>query len=708
MKCVKKCITQYIKNCFFIICLVLTSLPVHADSIPIGGPPGWPGLSHHWLPALKQAVGTSYERSGAASPVWFTVAEGVMSEVFYPHSDQAQVGYLEFVVTDGEKYFSEQRSGLSHENGVISENNKNSQVSYDGEGMTVHIQGEDKLRFYHFDQYIITDTATPTVRIHTQFKWNTPDGSPSGMRVFVIFKPAVNNSGALNLGTVGPDGLFAGSTSSSVSLALLSSAPWTTTSAGYIGFSDPRQDLFQHFHLTEPWRQVGAGNIALAGEVQVKPGPSFDFDLALGFGSSRVEAQTYASTFLNIPFEQARESYEQSWRSYLNDLQNSPLIPHTTMIESGFTKKSTQIIKIHEDKLKRGAIVASLSKPTIISSDHISDAQEGYHLIWPRDLYYAALGLLAAGDTQTPVDVFHYLRQTQKKDGSWSSPFWIDGTPVGSLPSLQASELASDSSYAILLANQLVKKGVYQLTSEDLEMIRNATSLILSRGPTLEKFQDGSQQYRQADLAFEIAALRAGGFLLQDQESEKAADLWQSSIEKWTLIQNGARGSNYYAQKVTPVSEYLDGGFLQWVHLGIRDASDPRVLNTLKIYDDPTTGITAQSLDIPAGLIFKKDNRPTSEDPIPSGSFFPTLTAERGFYSVSSHQLDQARSALTALEEGSTSTGLLPEQLFLNSGTSTLKVRLGVACPFVWAHSVDILLRRSIEEGSVFDAPTSN
>ncbi|MEK6706049.1 MAG: hypothetical protein AABZ06_09690, partial [Bdellovibrionota bacterium] len=45
---------------------------------------GAPGLPHRWAPALKQAIGTAYEPSTAASPVWFTISEGIISEVFYP------------------------------------------------------------------------------------------------------------------------------------------------------------------------------------------------------------------------------------------------------------------------------------------------------------------------------------------------------------------------------------------------------------------------------------------------------------------------------------------------------------------------------------------------------------------------------------------------------------------------------------------------
>ncbi len=683
-----------------LICLNLFFTEARGD-IPSGGPSGWPGISHHWAPAMKQAIGTAFEPTGSFSPVWFTVSEGILTEVFYPNNQNAQVGYLEFIVTDGESYFSEQRSGRNHENGTLSEASRTSNVKFEDEGMTVHIEGEDKLHFYHFDQAIFTDTASPVLRIHTEFKWTSLEGNRSGMRVFILFKPTANHSAFENLGYANQEGLFVTSTSAPVSMALISSTPWIATSAGYLGFSDPWQDLFQHFRLTQPWHEVGAGNIALAGEIQVKPGSDFTFDLALGFGNTRTEAASYASLSLNSPYPDAREHYEKGWRSYLADLQNSSKVGRSQMMtESAFARRSAVIIKMHEDKKNRGAIVASLSKPNLITPEHQSIS--GYHLIWPRDLYYAATGLLAAGDIHTPIEVLHFFRKTQKRDGSWAHSYWTDGTPL-------TNEIQThDAAYPVLLASQLEKQGIYTLTNEDQEMIRKATTWMLSRGRTNDL----------GALAVEIAALRSASHLIHGPESEKnqieeVANEWQSSIEKWTLIQNGSNGSNYYAHIIPEISnnssrvppvETFDEGFLALVKLGIRDAKDPRIMNTLKIYEDPKLGITVSTQEIRNGLIFRKNNLPLYNDPIPGGSYYPVLTAERGLYSIATHQTNQAEAALFALEKESTHTGLLPEQLS-TSPSSDLQVRLGVACPLVWAHAEDILLHRSIEEGIVFDAP---
>jgi len=57
--------------------------------------PGRPGADAHWMTAAKDAVGTS---TSLDSKVWFTLADGVMSEVFYPSVDCANLQALQFVI----------------------------------------------------------------------------------------------------------------------------------------------------------------------------------------------------------------------------------------------------------------------------------------------------------------------------------------------------------------------------------------------------------------------------------------------------------------------------------------------------------------------------------------------------------------------------------------------------------------------------------
>ncbi|MEK7691313.1 MAG: hypothetical protein AAB425_09855, partial [Bdellovibrionota bacterium] len=68
-----------------------------------------------WASANKQFFGTAvddYSRpagQGARSRVWFTGGSGVVTEVFFPTVDTPQVRDTQFLVTDGQGYFAEER-----------------------------------------------------------------------------------------------------------------------------------------------------------------------------------------------------------------------------------------------------------------------------------------------------------------------------------------------------------------------------------------------------------------------------------------------------------------------------------------------------------------------------------------------------------------------------------------------------------------------
>src|SRR6185312_15851115 len=63
-----------------------------------GEAPGSPGAMSHFDLARKDCVGTARNRS---SKVWYTVAGGVLSDVYYPTVDNTNVETLQYVVTDG-------------------------------------------------------------------------------------------------------------------------------------------------------------------------------------------------------------------------------------------------------------------------------------------------------------------------------------------------------------------------------------------------------------------------------------------------------------------------------------------------------------------------------------------------------------------------------------------------------------------------------
>jgi len=70
---------------------------------------GAPGIAPRWTQSAKDAIGTAYS---AGSTVWFTVSAGILNEVYYPTIDRPRIRDLQYLVTDGESFFHDERRHL--------------------------------------------------------------------------------------------------------------------------------------------------------------------------------------------------------------------------------------------------------------------------------------------------------------------------------------------------------------------------------------------------------------------------------------------------------------------------------------------------------------------------------------------------------------------------------------------------------------------
>src|SRR6202795_3946167 len=80
--------------------------------------PGGPGIEPGWTRGTKVAVGTAYSTS---SRVWYTLDDGCVTEVYYPTIDSPQIRDLQFLFTDGETFFHDERRNFTSEIDCITE-----------------------------------------------------------------------------------------------------------------------------------------------------------------------------------------------------------------------------------------------------------------------------------------------------------------------------------------------------------------------------------------------------------------------------------------------------------------------------------------------------------------------------------------------------------------------------------------------------------
>lgn len=196
---------------------------------------GWPGLEPRWASGAKQGVGTA---CSGGSRVWFTIAEGVLTEIFYPHVDTPSTRDLQFLVTDGEAFFHEERRDLQHT------------VSYaERDAPAYLVASADPRGDYLLAKVVVSDPDADAVVMHVRFMPLT--ARAERYRLFLLFAPHVKNRGYGNSARILASGRrrFLVASREDITTAVAASVPFRKASAGFVGYSDGWQDLHDNFQM---------------------------------------------------------------------------------------------------------------------------------------------------------------------------------------------------------------------------------------------------------------------------------------------------------------------------------------------------------------------------------------------------------------------------------------------------------------------------
>jgi glucoamylase len=682
---------------------------------------GHPGIEPRWTHGSKDGVGTAYSVS---SHVWFTVWNGVLTEIFYPSIDCPQVRDVQYLVSDGQTFFHEEKRHLLSQTHPAWEH-----------ALGYRITNADPEGRYAIHKEIISDPHLPCVLQHT---WLTGDATfLSQLKLYTLCAPHLHVGGrhnnAYTYRVAGYDILTAERDGNW--LAIAATRPFCRLSCGYVGSSDGWQDLADNFQMDWQFDHALDGNVALTGEVDLSQGR--EFTLAIAFGDTRQRATTNLFQSLEIPFEQHRQKFIEQWDRTCKKMVSLGSVTHD---EGKLYNKSFSLLLAHEDKIYPGALIASLSIPWgQVKGDQ--SKYGGYHYVWPRDLVNSATAMLAAGETETPRRILIYLAASQQDDGGFPQNFWLDGTPQRG--GIQLDEVACP----VLLAWRLHKAESLRFF-DPYPMVIAATRYLIHHGPvTQEERWEQSSGFSPATLACNIAALICAACWMREQgDAETAefveayADFLECHIEQWTMTTEGTLVSDipqHYiritpaevdapcpnedpnqgmlaiphrhpdSQQEFPAKEIVDPSFLELVRYGIRHPHAPIITDSLKVVD------AVLRTETPAGPVWKRynhDGHGQREDGSAwegwgTGRSWPLLTAERGMYALAAGR--DVKPYLLAMEDLASSTGLLPEQVWdapdLPEAHMFLGKPTGSAMPLVWAHAEYIKLLRSARDGVVFD-----
>lgn len=140
---------------------------------------------------------------------------------------------------------------------------------------------------------------------------------------------------------------------------------------------------------------------------------------------------------------------------------------------------------------------------------------------------------------------------------------------------------------------------------------------------------------------------------------------------------------------------------------GIRAPGDPLIEDSLRVVD------ACLKVDLPQGPCWRRYNNDGYGQQADGrawhgygvGRPWPLLTGERGHYELAAGR--DVRPYVKAIEDFSSATGLLPEQVWDAPDKPRALMFLGkptgAAMPLMWAHAEYIKLLRSTRDGKIFD-----
>ena len=737
--------------------LILLILCILCSAVHAGEAPGKPGQPPHWASAQKIAVGTSYEaydldgnysplsETAPISKVWFTIAQGILTETYFPTIDAAQTQSTELLISDGKTFIEEEKNGI------------HSIERLDDEAPLFRVTTQD-----HEGRYtLIKDFFTHPESQHIFIQYSILPKIP-GLHFYLAHNPRANNSGYHDTGLIEDNQWIAHEKNY---YQVISTSLPLTSSVGFVGTSDGQTELSQKFSFTPSYDKAKEGHIRFVGEIPLSKTTSpTSFTIVLGFGFSKEEVIQKTKEALSQNSDALKKQYVQEWHSYFNKLLNLSSLSHDQGQEF-YT--STLLLKSHEDKTYPGAIVASLSVPWGDQNSENSFLKNlflyaedrgtgGYHLVWPRDLFQTARALMSLHDFETAKNCLKFLKRIQhtQEDGLWSfdernlskkgsfpQSTWVDGTSFWQ--GLQMDEV----SFPIILAWHLWQAGEIAI-SDYWPMIEQAANFITQFGPwTSQERWEENYGISPSTVAAEISALvceadfaEAKGAQEESRIWLQTADQWSltpgNNIEAWTFTTSGLWGNGRYYLRLDGASrfsasdpdylavwdpndnkniflanfsgtylekEIIDGGFLELVRYGVRSPTNEFILDSLAELDEKIKVITPQG---PAWYRYLYDGYGEEG----RGRLWTFLTGERAQYELALqlkrkanpkviiNTLDQY---IKTLEGFSNEGYLFSEQLW--DKDTLLGHPTGSATPLLWTHAEYLKLLRAKADQKPFE-----
>src|SRR5919201_299733 len=232
--------------------------------------PGGPGAPPMWGPGRKMAFGTA---PGPRSKLWYTLAEGSLSEVFFPFLDRVALHELRFFASAGGAPPVDDSADGQH------------QIAWLAPGVPA-FKVETTHHEYRLTKEFVSDPESNALLVAGNFTPELPD-----LRLFMQasahWQPFTDGNFASIIDTHPPALLMQ---QQDVWMCIV--GPFSRAITGYLHSSDVLIDLSDADGiLTYAYDRAGPGNVTVGAEIGVRAGA---FQLALGFAHTRADAEEVA------------------------------------------------------------------------------------------------------------------------------------------------------------------------------------------------------------------------------------------------------------------------------------------------------------------------------------------------------------------------------------------------------------------------------
>jgi glucoamylase len=721
--------------------------------------PDSPGTQSYLDLARKDCFGTA---RNTTSKVWFTVADGVLSDTFSPTIQNSNVNTLQYIVTDGRSFTDMQQRDMTY---TVS--------SPDRSGMVCRVTSRDRKRGFALVTDYLTDPARDSVVMHTTLEplHGTATAALRRLKVYVRYDAQIDNTGGGGTTNTLPNNAFinsatgalvssdttrpTGQWAAQVVGALTANRRFERASSGFVGTpSDGLAQLDTYHSLRTVYDSATDGNVVQTAKIN---DPTRPFTLALGFAPTASEAVATAQRSATTSYSATLASYVDGWHAYDAALHAPP------QADARAYWLAANVIKTDEDKTNLGAFVAAPADPWGQSMLAVTThAGYTYRSVFARDSYETFTGLLADGDLTSARQMVEFLfDRAQQPDGSFPRDSELDGSVA---PDTYGLYEIDEDAYPLLMAWDAGFAGDKSFYKQHL---RPDADFMVAHGPAYgEDRWEEHIAYSPSTIAAEIAGLTAAAHLAQAAGDparallyQATADDYQRNVKSWTVTDTGPYGDHRYFIRLSPTGDpnaaetynlnngslnnvdqrsVVDAGFLELTRLGELSPRDPDVAASLKVVDSVLErqtpsgpgwhryGVQANGSTDGYGDCYEPDPTDCSPSGAPSyngvgsGHLWPILDGERAEQDLQSGDRAGAESLATSMEQMSWGVGLMPEQVWedpdipaapygANPATASIGFidgkAAGSATPLIWAEGQYVRLIRDLQTGTLTDQP---